>query len=318
MKDKLILIWKIVTRIIVAIVTLGGIIQFIQLLRTPDIDLKSVLLSFPAWVIYVFILIAIILILLRNKDKSTSQEIERLRNALNEEIARVASLTEIHNIPPFKKKFYLTTERLYNNLAEHIQNNVVINTIEISNTIEKKGSGNKRNSNVKLLIQGTLTKKMSNFHILVAGDTIVGFDDIKIKAVENRGGKQFNLPVRIADKGQDSLLKLVVISYDKVKQVGDNFDLIINWCWPNMLDIEDRDYITLPNYLSQNVKHMRMSLTNKENMHFKSASIYKYGIGMSSPELIKDIDVSDGSNIIFYEENDPLTNACYILYYEVK
>ena len=148
--------------------------------------------------------------------------------------------------------------------------------------------------------------------------SIVGFDDIKIKAIENKGGKQIELPVRIADNGQDSLLKQVVVSYEKVKEVGENIDLLISWNWPNMLNIKDCDYITLPNYLSQDVKHMKISLTNKESISFKSASVYRYKVGMSSPELILDLDVSRGSNIISYEEDSPLTNSCYILYYEVK
>ena len=33
--------------------TLGGVIQALQLFTQPDLDIKSILLSFPAWVVYV-------------------------------------------------------------------------------------------------------------------------------------------------------------------------------------------------------------------------------------------------------------------------
>lgn len=34
--------------------TLGGVIQALQLFTQPDLDIKSILLSFPAWVVYFF------------------------------------------------------------------------------------------------------------------------------------------------------------------------------------------------------------------------------------------------------------------------
>lgn len=40
--------------------TLGGVIQALQLFTQPDLDIKSILLSFPAWVVYVFVCLTII------------------------------------------------------------------------------------------------------------------------------------------------------------------------------------------------------------------------------------------------------------------
>ena len=51
---------------------------------------------------------------------------------------------------------------------------------------------------------------------------------------------------------------------------------MIEWCWPNMLNVTDCDYTTLPNFLAGTVKHLKMSLECKEDIDFKSASIYKY------------------------------------------
>ena len=218
---------------------------------------------------------------------------------------------------PCIRRFFLTTEYLYNELGEYIQNNIDIDSIEIKNTIEEKGMGNKRDSFVRLNIRGVISHKISTFQLLVAGDTIVNFEDINIQAFERVDGKLKKLCARIADNGQDSLLKQVVVSYDKVKSPGNIVDLVIEWCWPNMLNVTERDYTTLPNFLADTVKHLKMSLECKENIDFKSASIYKYQVGMDAPQLVLDIDVSEITNTISYEEDNPLMNSTYILYYEV-
>ena len=151
----------------------------------------------------------------------------------------------------------------------------------------------------------------------MAGDTIVNFEDINIQAFERVGGKQKKLCARIADNGQDSLLKQVVVSYGKVKSPGSIVDLMIEWCWPNMLNVTDCDYTTLPNFLAGTVKHLKMSLECKEDIDFKSASIYKYKVGMDKAQLILDVDMSEITDTISYEEDNPLMNSTYILYYEV-
>ena len=295
--------------------TLGGVIQALQLFTQPDLDIKSILLSFPAWVVYVFL--TIIFDMLRERYKSMSQRVEVLNVKLNEQDAMIRSLQEMMKIVPFKGRFFLTTEYLYNELGEYIQNNIDIDSIEIKNTIEKRGMGNKRDSFVRLNIRGVVSHKISTFQLLVAGDTIVNFEDINIQAFERVGGKQKKLCARIADNGQDSLLKQVVVSYGKVKSPGSIVDLMIEWCWPNMLNITDCDYTTLPNFLAGTVKHLKMSLECKEDIGFKSASIYKYKVGMDKAQLILDVDMSEITDTISYEEDNPLMNSTYILYYEV-
>ena len=278
--------------------TLGGVIQALQLFTQPDLDIKSILLSFPAWVVYVFVCLTIIFAMLRERYKSMSQRVEVLNVKLNEQDAMIRSLQEMMKIVPFKGRFFLTTEYLYNELGEYIQNNIDIDSIEIKNTIEKRGMGNKRDSFVRLNIRGVVSHKISTFQLLVAGDTIVNFEDINIQAFERVGGKQKKLCARIADNGQDSLLKQVVVSYGKVKSPGSIVDLMIEWCWPT-------------------VKHLKMSLECKEDIGFKSASIYKYKVGMDKAQLILDVDMSEITDTISYEEDNPLMNSTYILYYEV-
>ncbi len=297
--------------------TLGGVIQTFQILTQPSLDIKSILLSFPAWVVYVFVCLTIILIMLRKRYKSMTQNVELLNVKLNEQNGTIHSLQQMMKIVPFKGRFFLTTEYLYNELGEYIQNNIAIDSIEIKNTIEKKGMGNKRDSFVRLSIRGVISHKISTFHLLVAGDTIVNLEDINIQAFERVDEKLKKLCARIADNGQDSSLKQIVVSYDKVKGPGSIVDLVIEWYWPNMLNITDCDYTTLPNFLASTVKHLKMSLECKENIEFKSASIYKYKVGMNKAQLVLDIDMSEITNTISYEEDTPLMNSTYILYYEV-
>ncbi len=74
---------------------------------------------------------------------------------------------------------------------------------------------------------------------------------------------------------------------------------------------------SLPNFLAGTVKHLKMSLECKEDIDFKSASIYKYKVGMDKARLILDVDMSEITDTISYEEDNPLMNSTYILYYEV-
>ena len=59
--------------------TLGGVIQALQLFTQPDLDIKSILLSFPAWVVYVFVCLTIIFVYVEGTGTNTmSQRVEVL------------------------------------------------------------------------------------------------------------------------------------------------------------------------------------------------------------------------------------------------
>ena len=85
-----------------------------------DIDIKSILLSFPAWVVYVFVCLTIMFAMLRERYKSMSQRVEVLNVKLNDQDSMIRSLQEMMKIVPFKGRFFLTTEYLYNELGEYI------------------------------------------------------------------------------------------------------------------------------------------------------------------------------------------------------
>ena len=90
--------------------TLGGVIQALQLFTQPDLDIKSILLSFPAWVVYVFVCLTIIFAMLRERYKSMSQRVEVLNVKLNEQDAMIRSLQEMMKIVPFKGCLLYTSD----------------------------------------------------------------------------------------------------------------------------------------------------------------------------------------------------------------
>mgnify|MGYP000632908124 CR=1 FL=1 len=102
--------------------------------------------------------------------------------------------------------------------------------------------GNKRDSFVRLNIRGVVSHKISTFQLLVAGDTIVNFEDINIQAFERVGGKQKKLCARIADNGHGFFVEAGCCFLWQSKSPGSIVDLMIEWCWPNMLNITDCDY----------------------------------------------------------------------------
>ena len=81
--------------------------RLLQLFTQPDLDIKSILLSFPAWVVYVFVCLTIIFAMLRERYKSMSQRVEVLNVKLNEQDAMIRSLQEMMKIVPFKGRFFL-------------------------------------------------------------------------------------------------------------------------------------------------------------------------------------------------------------------
>ena len=154
--------------------TLGGVIQALQLFTQPDLDIKSILLSFPAWVVYVFVCLTIIFAMLRERYKSMSQRVEVLNVKLNEQDAMIRSLQEMMKIVPFKGRFFLTTEYLYNELGEYIQNNIDIDSIEIKNTIEGI-------SKTELKEIMNILKKSRIVQFAAEGDTYIVSQDAEYK-----------------------------------------------------------------------------------------------------------------------------------------
>ena len=90
--------------------TLGGVIQALQLFTQPDLDIKSILLSFPAWVVYVFVCLTIIFAMLRERYKSMSQRVEVLNVKLNEQDAMIRSLSGNDENCAIQRTLFLTTE----------------------------------------------------------------------------------------------------------------------------------------------------------------------------------------------------------------
>lgn len=316
----------IVGKVAGAAATISGAYGFIKDIINPDQPKTFIELISSTTAIVVYIMLAIVAICvflidkfktLNSKNEELSKKIAELNLELSCAAARLDSAMRNGQIARFKNKFFLATEKLYIDLAEKIHNNISISRMRIHNTIEETGIKNKRDSHVRMYIDAVALCKTSQIQILAAGDTIVNWNDIKLKAYEIIDGNKKYLNARLADNGQDSYLKQVVISYADDKKEGDIINLVIEWMWPNMLDITSEDYTTLPIVLAPTTKEIEMSIEPKVQIEFKEAGIYKYENGMSEAELIKDLQ-PDHNNHIHYRDDTPCFKTCYILYYKVS
>ena len=299
-----------------SIATIGGAYGVINEVVYSTRTFIDVITSTEAIIIYILILITIIFILLNDKYKNLTNKIDELNIELNKASALLDSALRNGKIAKFKNKFFLSTEKLYLDLAEKIHNNISISYMAVHNTIETTGVSNKRDSRVMLYIQGVAIKRVSQIQILVAGDTIVKWEDIKFEAYEIKNENKTKLKARLADNGIDSSLKQVVISYSEKKE-GDIVNLAISWKWPNMLSIDSDDYTTLPVILAPQTKKIEMYITSQLPIEFSEAGIYRYNAGMEEAELINDL-TPDQNNQLHYSDDEPLYKSCYILYYKIN
>ena len=242
--------------------TIGGAYGFLKDIVNPEQSIQESLTSPIAICVYILLLLTAIFVLLNEKYKSLQRENEKLNKKveelnldLNEASAKIEASMRNGQIATFKNRFFLTTPKLYADLSDKIHNEITISHMDIYNTIEPSGVGAKKDSSVRLSIQGyAKVDNVSQIQILVAGDTIVKWEDINLRAYEIINEKKIRLNARLADNGQDSFLKQVVISYANKKSKGDLINIIITWKWPNMLNIEEEDYTALPIALSSETK----------------------------------------------------------------
>lgn len=303
-------------KVTASIATIGGVYGVINEVIHSTRTFIDVIISTEAIVIYILILITIIFLLLNDKYKGLTKKIDELNVALNQKSALLDSALRNGKIAKFKNRFFLSTEKLYLDLAEKIQNDITISYMAVHNTIETTGIGNKRDSKVTLYIQGVAIKRTSQIQILVAGDTIVNWEDIKFDAFEIKNDKKIKLKARLADNGIDSSLKQVVISCSD-KQEGDIVNLVISWKWPNMLSIDSEDYTTLPIVLAPQTQKIEMSITPAFPIDFCEAGIYLYKVGMEDAKLIKDLSIGPNCQL-YYSDDEPSYKSCYILYYKIN
>lgn len=303
----------------------GGTYALIKELLKPEQSLLEFLTSPIAICIYLLLLLTAVFVLLSEKYKSLqgdneelNKKVRELNLELNEASTRLEAAMRNGQIATFKESFFLSTPKLYIDLSDKIHNDIVISRMDISNTIEPTGVGTKRDSKVKMSIQGyAKADNVNQIQILVAGDTIVKWKEIDLKAIEISNGKMTMLNARIADNGQDSFLKQVVISFLQKKKKDDLINIDITWVWPNMLDVENEDYTALPIALSKETKAASLKLLPKIPLAFAEAGAYIYREGQTTADLIMDL-TPDTDNSISYDEENPEYKSCLILYYKIK
>ena len=305
--------------------TIGGAYGLCKELLAPKQTIQEALTSPIAVCVYILLLLTAIIVLLNEKYKSLQRDNERLNKKieelnleLSEASAKIESSLRNGQIATFKGRFFLTTPKLYADLSDKIHNDIVISHLDIYNTIEARGIGAKRDSSVRMSIQGFAdSDNVSQMQILVAGDTIVKWEDINLQAFEVINEKRITLNARLADNGQNSFLKQVVISYTQKKNKGDLINIVITWKWPNMLNIEEDDYIALPIALSSETKAASISLHPLVPMKYSEIGVYRYRVGQATPDHIMDLK-ADKNNTFTYEEDNPEYKSSLLLYYKTK
>lgn len=308
-------------KLVMFISLIASILTIIQVLSVQDKSIKDIFLSPSpiAIIIYILVLIILFCVILDLIIGKVIEEKSKIEIQLDETKQALQTALQAGQIATFKDKYYLSTEKLYIDLADEIQNKIEILTLDITNTIEEQGSECKKHSHVTLKIKGIfLDDNVHHFELLAAGDSIVKWQDISFSAYEVLSGSQDKLELqsRLADNGQDSYLKRMVVSYANKKQKGDYLELVISWVWPNMLSIIDDDYVTLPIILSPHTKKISMSLCPKMCLNFEKIGVYKYTIKPNKVEFLSDLNPTDGN--IFFTDNKPQYKSCYILYYRIK
>lgn len=304
---------------------ISGIYAFIKELLAPERSLKEIFLSPAAVCVYVFIAITAIFVLLNERYKALqhdnevlNKKVETLNLALNEASAKVEAALKNNQIATFKDRFFLTTPKLYSDLSDKIHNDIVISQMDIYNTIEPTGIGAKRDTAVRMSIQGyAIADDVNQIQIFAAGDTIAKWEIINFTAYELIAGKKIKLNSRLADNGQDSFLKQIVISYSKKKNKGDLIDIVITWQWPNMLNIEEDDYTALPIAYASETKSASITIHPLIPLTFSETGIYKYCVGQETAEHIKDLTPKKDNTITYIDDN-PEYKSCLLLYYKIK
>lgn len=303
--------------------TIGGAYGLLKELFSPELSLKETLTSPIAICVYILLLLTVIFVLLTERYKMLQHDNEELNKKvgelnleLNEASAKVESALRSGQIATFKGRFFLTTLKLYADLSEKIKNDIIITYMDVYNTIEPTGVGAKRDSSVKLSIQGYAeSNNVSQIQILVAGDTIVKWKDINLQAYEVVNENRIKLKARLADNGQDSILKQVVISYAQKKKKGDMINIVVTWKWPNMLNIEEDDYTHFPIALANEIRSIKMTIHPLIPLKFSETGAYKYKVGQPTANLIMDLTPND-ENEFSYSEDNPEFGTSLILYYK--
>lgn len=318
-------VFNLIFKIAAIATALSSIWSAFGILTNPEFSFREFLVSPPAICLYLFLLLTVIFVLLDEKYKSLQREndmlrkkIEKLKLDLTQASASIESVMRDGQIATLKNRFFLATLKLYADLGEKIQNNIIITQMDVYNTIEPTGVGAKRDSSVKLSIKGIAdSDNVSQIQILVAGDTITKWSEINLQAHEIINGRKNKLFARIADNGQDSYLKQVVISYATKKKRGDFINIIVTWQWPNMLNIEEEDYTSLPIALAKETKSISMTIHPKIPLEYSETSVYKYCLGQETAQHIMDVKPKK-DNTITYSEDNPIFKSCYILYYKIR
>lgn len=295
---------------------ISGISSFISVLKFIKELIDNGYASFldiiqSPWFIISFVLITICIIFtymwLKNKS---------LEKQIREAMERISRLERANKIPTFKDRYSMVYTHKKDELSKLINNRVRISLMEFTNKI-CGGDSDQRDSEVKMLLTGTLLEDSYNFRFVITGEFYVSADDIHIKAIDLITNK--DLKVNCVDHGCNNEVKEFYVPYgEEMKKKDDTFAIEVSWIWPKMLNLK-QDFITLPNFYSNNVDKIRLKFMKNAKQSFDFVSMYKYEITMESPLFLMNKTVEGEHNDWFiFEQTNPDNNTDYIMYYEQK
>nr|WP_321484986.1 hypothetical protein [uncultured Draconibacterium sp.] len=241
----------------------------------------------------------------------TTNYLYRRRKEIRDLQVRVGILEKTQRVP-FFKKWPLIYSHLWKSGEVTPNNQIDLVNLELKVKIR---DGNKfRDALCSYRFVGKHTKESWNIKIVIGGDGIIDYSQLKFSAVDNL--RNMTLRARISDKGRNTTVKDIIISFDTLKKENEYFDLTLEWEWPKMLFFSS-DYIALPNIFSDRTQNLRIMLQKSNEMNLRVVEAYKYGISDDKPTFLRAVYPSNlNKDLYIFELMNPEKDADYLLYYE--
>lgn len=276
---------------------IGSIASIIAIIIDPRFQIPSLIVLASLFLIFILIITTKYLF-------KRSKEIKDLQ-------LRVGILEKTQRVP-FFKKWPLIYSHLWKSGDVIPDNPIELSNLELK--VEIKDGNKLRDAKVSFHFVGKFTNECWNLNIVIGGDEMVNFEHLNFTTTDNL--RKRKLKTRIADKGRDSTVKDIIISFDSIKNKDDYFDLYLEWSWPRMMFYKS-DYISLPNIFSQKTDYLRLVFEKKDEMDLKIVEAYRYDVADDKPIFLRSVYAStENKNLFIFEQVNPIKNTDYLLYYE--
>ena len=276
--------------------------QWVKLITAGEDFGSEIFTSLWFYTSLAFLLIGVVFVVLLSKINTQRKQIDQLIIETNK-MKNESSVATLHG-------HSLAFSHLKYQLSKFYNNNISLSLFSINNKICSGGNA-RRDSTVTMELMGVCLSSCHCFKFVITGQSVVRAEDLKMTAKDIMTNE--SLHVVAENIGSKNEVKEFRLSFKhNGKKPNEPLHIIINWTWPNMLDLTN-DFITLPNYFSKHTQAIRLSLEKDNYQSFKSVAVYKYTPFMEKPEFICDIEVSKNKFVFDFENPD--MNTDYIMYY---